>query len=563
MRASLKPLVALAVSAAFAVVLSPLLAALLGTGLQGGMTPAFGGIAEPIGGSMSTALFGAMVALVLGLPFALLVERSRAGFRRVCWTLGLLVLMMPPYIVAESAIVLLGPAGKIARPAATLLGLGPGTADPIAVARFTVPDFIYSAMAVGVVMGGCLFPVVSLAVASAYRRTDHRVFESARLAQGRVGVLKIWALVLIPPALGAALLVFALTLTEFAVPQLLRVRTVGEAIHERIQEGAVAEAAALSLPLLPIVVAAGALGAFILMRSRVASLAGLEGEVPRFTGRYLGGAGHLAAGLATLLAITPALILPGVSLSWLAVTARMSQSPMRGRHKFIRTSGVFNSFRGAWDLAHDDAVRTVLLAALAATLATIFATALARLTSRVGWGPSLGTLGAGVAVPASIVGLGLITLWNRDAGAVVYQSSAIVILAWFARFFPIAVFLAQGALARVPKELENAAALAGRGPVERFVVAVLPNAAPGLAAAWLAIYVLSATEYGATVLISPPGKPLLAPSVMNLMRRGQDAEIAACQILLLGVIALPLVLIALGVVLRSRIGSAAKAKGTP
>ncbi len=83
---------------------------------------------------------------------------------------------------------------------------------------------------------------------------------------------------------------------------------------------------------------------------------------------------------------------------------------------------------------------------------------------------------------------------------------------------------------------------------------MLPNAAPGLAAAWLAIYVLSATEYGATVLIAPPGKPLLAPTVMNFMRRGQDPEIAACQILLLGVIALPLALISLGMVLRSRIG---------
>ncbi|OJW19639.1 MAG: hypothetical protein BGO49_14430 [Planctomycetales bacterium 71-10] len=560
MRTPPKSLVAAAVLLASSVVLSPFLAALSGAGLPG-RTAAFNGIAGPIAVSVGCALAAALVALVLGVPFALLVERSPAGLRRTSWTLGLMVLMMPPYIVSEAAVVLLGPAGKIARPAASLLGFGPRSTDPGAVARFTVPGFVYSWSAVGVVMGGCLFPVVALAVAGAYRRTDHRAFEAARLARGSRGVWRIGARVLVPPALGAALLVFALTLTEFAVPQLLRVRTVGEEVHERIQEGDLATAAALCLPLLPLVVAAGGLGVFILMRGRVASLAGLEGEIPRFTGRRPGRAGHVAAGLATLVAITPALILPAVSLGWLAASARSSQSPMLGRHKLIRTSGVVSSFREVWGLARDDAVRTVLLAAAAATLATIGAIALARLTSRVGWGPVLGVLGAGAAVPSPVVGLGLIALWNRGAGTAVYQSSAIVLLAWLARFFPVAVFLAQGALARVPRELEDAAALAGRGPVGRFLAVVLPNAAPGLVAAWLAVYVLSATEIGATVLISPPGEPFLAPSVMNFMRRGQDPEIVACQVLLLAAIASPPALLALVMILRPRFGPVAK--GSP
>jgi iron(III) transport system permease protein len=58
------------------------------------------------------------------------------------------------------------------------------------------------------------------------------------------------------------------------------------------------------------------------------------------------------------------------------------------------------------------------------------------------------------------------------------------------------------------------------------------------------MYVLSATEFSTTVLITPPGQPLIAPSVVNLMRRGQDPEIAACQFLLLAVVATPLFVIA-------------------
>ena len=249
------------------------------------------------------------------------------------------------------------------------------------------------------------------------------------------------------------------------MPQLLRVRTVGEAVYERIQEGDLAAAAALSLPLLPLVVAAGALGAFILMRSRVASMAGLEGEVPKFTAADVGsrwasrGRDHDAG--CDHSGLDPAVHVPHLAHGR---GKGAPDAPRSARTSVLRASGFLDSLQGAWDLAHDDAVRTIWLAATAATLATLFATVLARLASRIGWGPVLGVLGAGLAVPAPIVGLGLIVLWNHGVGTVVYQSSAIVLLAWFARFFPIAVFLAQGALARVPRELEMRRRWRGEAP---------------------------------------------------------------------------------------------------
>jgi len=336
------------------------------------------------------------------------------------------------------------------------------------------------------------------------------------------------------------------------------VRTAGEAVYERIQEGDLPEAGRLSLPLLPLVVAAGALGAFVLLRSRSASLAGLEGEVPKFDPPPRGGPADIVAALAASLAVIPALVLPMTALLWLTVTARLPQASASGGHRVLRASGFADSLSGAWELAHNDALRTVWLAALVACGAIAFAIVLARATSRTGWGPALGILGAGLAVPAPVVALGLILLWNHPSSEFIYGSLAIVALAWLARFLPLGIFLVQGALARVPRELESAAALAGRGPFERFLKVILPGAAPGLAAAWLATYILSATEFGATLLVAPPGSPLLAPSVINLMRRGQDPEIAACQFLLLAVVGLPLAALALAVLIRSRTRVASK-----
>lgn len=548
--------VAAALLFAGGLIFSPLLATVLGTPFEwSAVGAAFHGCAAPSLASLGSALVSAAVAVCLGTPFAILVARARTRLRRGLWSLGLLVLIVPPYMAAESWIVLLGPAGKLSKPLALALGWGPHSADPIALARYMTPGWVYTWGGVGAVMGGCLFPVVALAVASALRRTDRRVFEAARLVQGAAGVRRLAWRILLPPVTGGALLVFAATLTEFAVPQVLRVRTLGETIYERIQEGDLSSAAAVSLPLMPLVMGVGGLGAFLLLRARVASLAGLEGEIPKFCEPNGGLQADLRAGVASLVALTPGLFLSVTSLAWLAATAQLPAGSALGGHKVLRASGLVAALRGAWDLAHNDAVRTVALAGLTALLATVFSVLLARLVSGRVRGWWLGLLGGGLAVPAPIVGLGLIILWDHGWSGPFYQSLGIVMLGWLARFLPLTILLVQSALARVPRELEQAAALAGRGLWERFRCAILPNAWPGLAAAWVATYVLSATEFSATLLLAPPGSPLLAPSVVNLMRRGQDPAIAACQFLLLSAVALPLAALVIGSKVRVRAGA--------
>jgi iron(III) transport system permease protein len=544
---------------AAAIVFSPLVAAIACTGLdRAALINALGGAGPPLERSSAVAAIAAAVAVALGVPFAITVERAHAPLRRLLWALGLLTLVMPPYIVAESAIVMLGPAGKLSRWVLLSIGWGPPASDALGRARYTVPGFVYTAPGAGIALGGCFFAIVALAVVAAYRRTERRVFESARLAQGRRGVLAVGARLLLPTAAGAALLVFAAALTESVVPQLLRVPTLGEAIYERIQEGELATAAALGLTLLPLIVLAGAGGAFVLLRSRSASLAALEGESPDFDRSGGSGAGNavgdLGACMVAAAAAAPALLLPALSLTWLTLAAALPP-PTAGAHQVLRASGFFDALRGALELAQDDAVRTVLLASVTATVATVGATLLAWPLARTRWGALLGILGAALGVPAPVVGLGLIVLWNHGGIAgQIYQSPVIVVLAWLARFLPVAVLLALAALARVPPELEEAAALMGRGPVRRLAAVVLPAAAPGLVAAWLATYVLCATEFAATLLVAPPGSPLLAPSVVNLIRRGQDPEIAAVQVLLLAAVALPVALLAGGWWMRSRRG---------
>lgn len=538
---------AVSVALAAVVIFSPLAAALV----AGVHDPSFAAspIVSPLLRSSLIALFAAVFAVAVGMPFAWLVDRARRPIRVACWAAALLALIVPPYVVAESAIVLFGPAGKVSRGVALLCGLGPPASDVVGRARFAVPGFVFTAPAAGVVIGAGLFPIVAFAAAAAMRRTDRRTFDAARLMRGRSGVLRVASAALVPPTIGAALIVFAIAFAESVVPQLLRQPAAGEAINERAQSGDVAAAARLGAAAMPPVLLAGAAGAWLIARARSASVASLEGDVPRFDAPTTPRFADAGAVIAMVAATAVGLLAPAIAMGWLVATAAV---PVGGRAS-IETSGFWAAIGRAASLVRDDALRTASLAIGTATLAVVLAVGVARPLSRTRRGGAwLGLFGAGLAVPAPIVGLGLTTLWNGTFGNAIYGSVAVVALAWLARFLPVAILLVYAALTRVPPELEDAAALAGRGPVGRFVSVVLPAAAPGFAAAWAAVYVLSATESVATLLVSPPGAPFLAPSVINLVRRGQDPAIAACQAILLAVVITPLSLLTGGLAVARR-----------
>jgi iron(III) transport system permease protein len=461
----------------------------------------------------------ALTALVLGSAFAVLVVGTRSPLRRLLIAGAVLTIAVPQYIVAEALIDLLGPAGRVSRL------VMPASQDEARLGVYRFAGYVYTAPAAGFVIGACLFPLVALAVASADARLDARIRESARLARGRVGAALVAARALGPAALGASLVVLALALTEFAVSQVLRVRTIGEDIFMRFAEsGDVRGAAALGRLLVAIALVAGVLGAFFLARRRVASTAGLEGDVPRFMARP---SRPLAGTLVGLLCLTPGLLAPLVSLGLQA-----------------RAGNFAASLASAWAISRGDVIRTASAGAVGTTIALLLAAVVGRVLRAPGASRTvpLAVLASALAVPSPMVGLGLVALWNHHATAWVYDGMAVVVLGWLARFLPVSLLLARAAYAAVPPELEQAAALMGCGAARRFRSIVLPLAAPGLVASWLAFYVLAASEFAASQVVSAPGSPLLAPTVVNQIHYGQSATIAAACLILVATVSLPVFL---------------------
>ena len=162
-------------------------------------------------GTAITSLGATGVALALGLPLAVLLERTALPFRSTFRALFTLPAALPPFVVAMGWV-------SLANPSAGWLNQLLGR---------TVFD-IYGASGIAFVLGVCGVPLVYLATEAALSRIDSSLEEAARLCgSGPFRTLAtITAPLALPAALSGAALVFLFAASAFGVPYLLGVTAV-------------------------------------------------------------------------------------------------------------------------------------------------------------------------------------------------------------------------------------------------------------------------------------------------------------------------------------------------
>jgi iron(III) transport system permease protein len=150
------------------------------------------------------------------------------------------------------------------------------------------------------------------------------------------------------------------------------------------------------------------------------------------------------------------------------------------------------------------------------------------------------------AVPSTVLGIGLIGLWNREglAGAI-YSSQGMILIAYLARLLPLAVLMLAASVQQVPVSAEEAAEVAGATWKRRFIGIVLPQLWSGLAATWIVSFIFCFGELGATLLVAPPGESTLPVRAYTLIANTPLSEVASLALLQVSITLLPLVLLAL------------------
>ena len=447
----------------------------------------------------------ALLATAIGAPLGFLLARAPIRARSAV-RLGLAVpVVIPTYALALSWVFMAGGAGVATR-----------AFGSDAIARLT-----YSPTGVAVVLALALYPISMLATEAASRRIESRLEEAALLVAPATRVLaRITVPLLWPSIASSALLTFVLALSDYAVPNLLRQRvfttevfTAFAALYD------VSRATALALPLLAAAAVVGyfvaSLGAGVLDTGRASGLIGVR----------LGRLGPLAAAVIALV-FGAGVVLPIASL---AVEA-----------------GSVAAIRQGLDRSGAAVVESLMLSSVAATLSVAVALVLGHRRARAtrqGARAADASLIALFAMPGTIVGVALIAFWNRPGwSGVVYGTSAMIAIAYLARFLPVAILVVGAGVRRVPRSSEEAAALSGAGWIRTLWHIVVPQIGGTLAVAWVLVFVLAFGEVGASILVAPPGHAPYSIHVLTLIANAPSAQVAALALVQTAVVVCPFVI---------------------
>jgi iron(III) transport system permease protein len=370
-------------------------------------------------------------------------------------------------------------------------------------------------------------PIVMLLTIAYLGGVNPRQEDAGRLVSRWPGVLRRITLPLIAPAiLLAAVLVFLLTLGEVGVPTYLRYPVYPiETLTQFAAFYDFSAATAAAIPLLAITLAV------LVLEQRL-----LDKQVSELrTGTFAAVRTPIELGRWRLPSFT-------IVVVWGLVTVALPFAVL------IAQSFSFGTYADAFARTSDSILRSFVFAVCGATLLTgmgFFCGYLVHNRTLPLWRSIDGLALFLFTLPGTVIGIGLISLWNTPATNFVYRTPAITILGYAAQYIVLPTRMTSAILQRIPPSLEQAAQLCGASWFMSLRQIVLPLARRGLIAVWIIAYVFCLRDLGISIVAYPPGSDTLPVRILTLMANGAPRVIAALCVILIAVTLLPLGIVAL------------------
>jgi len=134
------------------------------------------------------------------------------------------------------------------------------------------------------------------------------------------------------------------------------------------------------------------------------------------------------------------------------------------------------------------------------------------------------------AVPRMVFGLGLLWAW-LSIPLPIYGTLWLLGIAYFTVLMPLGVRTMAGVVLQVDRGLEECARVCGASWLEQMRSITLPLLRPGMAAAWLLIFIAGVRELGVSLFLMGPNAKVIAPSIINSWL-SSSSELSAAMALL-------------------------------
>ncbi len=453
-------------------------------------------------------------SVAISLPAAWLTSRTDLPWRRF-WSVAMSIpLAIPSYVGAYAIVAALGPRGLLQGWLEALLGVE------------RLPE-LYGLLGASLTLTLLAYPYVLLTLNSTISTIDGALEEASRsMGYGPIVTFTRVTLPMLRPAIGSGSLLVALyVLSDFGAVSLLQYQTFTSAIYSQYT-GSFDRTLAAGLALVLIGITVTLLGLEAMTRGGARYHRSTAGVVRPLRIIELGRWKALAAGYCASV-VGLALVMPiGVILYWLVRGLRAGEP-----------------LRLVWDAALNSAYVSVL-AAVAAVILSIPVVVLSVRHS----GPFSALIEratyAGYALPGIVIALSFV-FFGANYALFLYQTTAMLVLAYVVRFIPQAVGAMRSALLQVSPHIEEAARSLGYSSPRVWLSVTGPLARHGLLSGGLLVFLTVMKELPATLLLRPIGFNTLATRIWSASSEGFWARAAAPALILILISAVPMVILSL------------------
>ncbi len=473
-----------------------------------------------IANAVTYSVGAGVVSFSLGTMMAWLTERTDLPFKGLIYGSVLGAMMIPGVLFTISWILLLAPqSGLINVWLMALFGLSAPPFDP------------YNLFGMIFVSGIDDFYTPFLFMAAAFRSMDPAL-EEASLSAGAGNLRTFFSItmrLMLPAALGVALLIFIRGIEDFEIPALLGIPAgiyvLSTEIFLTVRRPPTDFNLAATISMFYLLVALGGLYLYFKSTRMSEKFAVITGKGFRPSLTKLGN-WRIPAALCALGLITLTVYLPLAVLAWTSLLPWYAQPSWS-----MVGSLTLRNYR--W-LLHDDLIlsaffNNLLVGTSAALLVTWFAAVIAWIVIRTQMpGRRLldGLTFSATAYPSMVLGLALIWFY-LTVPIPIYGTLWILILAYVTKRLPTSVRMCSAVMTQIRKELEEASETCGAGFSKTFCRVVLPLLVPGLFVSFVSTLTITFKALSLPVLLGHAGSELVPFLIFDLFESGRYAEVAA------------------------------------